>query len=67
VLNWEYKSISVKLKLKSRWSDPEVDTDELDKVINEVASLGWEFVSLSIVTSIGYPRSAVCVFKKESR
>ena len=64
-LSWEYKSICVKVKLKSKWREPEVDTDALDKMINEVASMGWEFVSNSIVTTLGYPRSAVCVFKRE--
>jgi hypothetical protein len=62
-MNWEYKKVN--LKLKKRWTNSELDTDDLDAVINDQASLGWHIVSVSISSFFGYPQSALCVYKKQ--
>ena len=62
-MSWEYKTVNV--KFKNRWTNSELDTDELDKAINSEVSTGWQFVSVNISTLIGYPQSALCVYKKE--
>ena len=59
----EYKTIN--LKFKNRWTNSELNTDELDLAINAEASAGWEFVNVSISTLFGYPQSALCVYKKQ--
>lgn len=59
----EYKTINI--KFKNRWTKSEIDTDELDREINGVVSTGWELVSVSIATLLGYPQSALCVYKKD--
>ena len=62
-MSMEYKTIS--LKFKNRWTNSELNTDELDLAINAEASAGWEFVNVSISTLFGYPQSALCVYKKQ--
>jgi len=64
-MNWEYKTVNV--KFKNRWTRSELDTDELDKEINNQASVGWQLVNVSISTLLGYPQSALCVYKKETQ
>tara|TARA_R110001606_G_scaffold276151_1_gene424340 strand:+ start:60 stop:320 length:261 start_codon:yes stop_codon:yes gene_type:complete len=59
----EYKTIN--LKFKNRWTNSELNTEELDVAINAEASAGWDLVSVSISTLFGYPQSALCVYKKE--
>jgi hypothetical protein len=59
----EYKTIN--LKFKNRWTNTELNTEELDVAINAEASAGWDLVSVSISTLFGYPQSALCVYKKE--
>jgi hypothetical protein len=62
-MNWEYKTLN--LKCKKRWTNSELNTDELDAVINAQATLGWHIVSVSISSLFGYPQSALCVYRKE--
>jgi hypothetical protein len=59
----EYKTVNV--LFKNRWTNLEVNSDELDEAINAQVSSGWQFVSLSIATLFGYSQSALCVYKKE--
>jgi hypothetical protein len=59
----EYKTIN--LKFKNRWTNTELNTEELDVAINAEACAGWDLVSVSISTLFGYPQSALCVYKKE--
>jgi hypothetical protein len=63
-MGWEYKTIN--FKFKKRWTNSELNTDELDKEINTQVTPEWQFVSVSISTLLGYPQSALCVYKKES-
>jgi len=58
----KYKTVNV--KFKNRWTNSEVDTDELDKAINDEAFKGWEFVNVNIITLMGYPQSALCTYKQ---
>jgi hypothetical protein len=60
--NWEYKTVN--LKFKKRWTNSELNTDELDGLTNAQATLGWHIVSVSIPSLFGYPQSALCVYKK---
>jgi hypothetical protein len=62
-MSMEYKTIN--LKFKNRWTNSELNTDELDLAINAEASAGWEFVNVSISSLLGYPQSALCVYKKQ--
>jgi len=62
-MNKEYKTIN--LKFKNRWTNSELNTEELDVAINTEASAGWDIVSVSLSTLFGYPQSALCVYKKE--
>ena len=64
-MSMEYKTIN--LKFKNRWTNSELNTDELDLAINAEASAGWEFVNVSISTLFGYPQSALCVYKKQKQ
>lgn len=59
---FEYKSVS--LKFKKRWTNSDVNTEELDDEINRLAIDGLELVSVNVSTLFGYPQSALCVFKK---
>ncbi|XOV77597.1 MAG: DUF4177 domain-containing protein [Aestuariibacter sp.] len=61
----EYKTVA--LKFKNRWTRSDLNTEELDNAINSQVSAGWQFVSVSLTTFFGYPQSALCVYKKESR
>ena len=61
-MSFEYKTVNI--KFKNRWTNSELDTDELDQAINAAVSNGWEFVSVNISTLLGYPQSALCVYKK---
>jgi hypothetical protein len=62
-MSMEYKTVNI--KFKNRWTNSELNTDELDKAINDEGSTGWELVSVNISTLLGYPQSALCVYKKE--
>lgn len=62
-MSFEYKSVN--FKFKNRWTNSDVNTKELDEEINIQSSDGWEFVNVSITTLLGYPQSALCVYKKE--
>ncbi|AGH44203.1 DUF4177 domain-containing protein [Paraglaciecola psychrophila] len=62
-MNWEYKTVN--LKFRKLWTNSELNTDELDAVINAQATLGWHIVSESISSLFGYPQSALCVYKKQ--
>jgi len=62
-MSFEYKTVNT--KFKKRWTNSELDTDELDQAINAGLANGWEFVSVNISTLLGYPQSALCVYKKE--
>jgi hypothetical protein len=59
----KYKTIN--LKFNNRWTNSELNTEELDVAINAEASAGWDVVSVSLSTLFGYPQSALCVYKKE--
>ncbi|MGB0938787.1 MAG: DUF4177 domain-containing protein [Colwellia sp.] len=61
-MSFEYKSVN--FKFKNRWTNSDVNTKELDEEINIQSSDGWEFVNVSITTLLGYPQSALCVYKK---
>jgi hypothetical protein len=58
-----YKTINV--RFAGRWTKRDVNTRELDDAINIQSDDGWHFVSISLCTFLGYPQSALCVFKKE--
>ncbi len=62
-MSWEYKTVN--MKFKNRWTNSELNTDDLDQAINSEESAGWQFVSISISTLVGFPQSALCVYKKE--
>ncbi|MBA6264546.1 MAG: DUF4177 domain-containing protein [Colwellia sp.] len=59
----KYKTIN--LKFNNRWTNSELNTEELNVAINAEASAGWDVVSVSLSTLFGYPQSALCVYKKE--
>jgi hypothetical protein len=58
----KYKTIN--LKFNNRWTNSELNTEELNVAINAEASAGWDVVSVSLSKLFGYPQSALCVYKK---
>ncbi|MFT4810192.1 MAG: hypothetical protein ACI9LX_003555 [Paraglaciecola sp.] len=60
----EYKTVN--LKFKKRWTNSELNTNELDGVINAKATLGWHIVNVNISSLFGYPQSALSVYEKQN-
>jgi hypothetical protein len=47
------------------WSG-KIDSKEVEKLINEIAALGWEFVSLTMQNAVGISPTVMAVFKRPS-
>jgi hypothetical protein len=47
------------------WSG-KIDAKEVEKLINEIADLGWEFVSLTVQSGVGISNTVMAVFKRPS-
>ena len=62
-MKWEYKTI--KLKAKGFFGG-DFDARELDNMMNEYGSMGWELVNgFDTNTSYGQTRDVVIIFKRQ--
>lgn len=61
-MNWEYKTFKLRAK---GFLGGKLDTDDLDREINELGAQGWELAA-AFDTSEGYgnTRDAVLIFKR---
>ena len=45
------------------WSG-KIDSKEVEQLINEIADLGWEFVSLTVQSGVGISNTVMAVSKR---
>lgn len=59
-MHFEYKIAELG---NSDWAG-KIDSKDVEKLINEIASLGWEFVSLTTQGGVGISPTVMAVFKR---
>lgn len=62
-MSWEYKTI--KLGTTGFWSGGNLDTNQLDEMMNDLGRQGWEIVSAFDTNQVqGATRDVVVIFKR---
>ena len=62
-MKYEYKTIS--LENKSRFTKAEVNTNQLEDILNTYAQAGWELVTINPITgSYGFAYSMLLTLKR---
>ena len=65
MIKWEYKRIKLAV---SSWAGLKIDEEELDSLMNDLGSQGWELVvGLDTNDSDGQTRDVVMVFKRQTQ
>jgi len=62
-MTFEYKV--AELSTPRFWTG-RIDPKDVEKLINEIASLGWEFVALTSQSGVGVRPAVMAVFKRQS-